>query len=91
MLITRGGTGIGLRFAIRFLAAGSTIWITGSDIEKLEMAGKDFPGLKIYVGDIGDALKREALSKFISETIPDLNVLINNAGFQRRVSLREQR
>lgn len=87
VLITGGSEGIGYGLAGRFLAAGSKVMVTGRNASKLEKAAGELPGLQTYVNDIRDPLQREALAEHAREAMPGLNVLINNAGIQRRVSL----
>jgi len=87
VLITGGSEGIGLGLAIRFLAAGSRVIITGRNVDKLNKAEEKFPALEIFINDIGKAEKREALAIHIIQTMPEINILINNAGIQRRVAL----
>lgn len=87
VMITGGSEGIGYGLAKRFLAAGSKVLVTGRNRLKLEKAADELPGLQIYVNDIGDPAQREALAAYIHTVMPDLNILINNAGIQRRVSL----
>lgn len=89
VVITGGSDGIGLGLAMRFQAAGANVLITGRSPAKLEKAAADLPGLRTYVSDISDPLQREALAKYIRTTMPDLHVLVNNAGMQRRISLAE--
>jgi uncharacterized oxidoreductase len=89
VLITGGSGGIGLGLAIRFMAAGSRVLVTGRNAAKLEKAAQDNPGLLTYVNDIGNPLQREQLAEHMSMVMPKLNVLINNAGFQRRLALAE--
>jgi len=87
VLITGGSEGIGLGLASRFLAAGSNVIITGRNAEKLEKAAQKLSGLRTYTNDISNAEQREVLAKYIRGNMPELNILINNAGIQRRVSL----
>jgi len=87
VLITGGSSGIGLGLTERFLAAGATVMITGRDARRLDSVAADRPGLRTFASDIGDAASREALAAHVRETMADINVLINNAGIQRRVSL----
>lgn len=87
VLITGGSDGIGLGLASRLLNAGSTVLVTGRSHEKLEYAAEAFPGLITFVNDIGLAEERERLANHVRETLPGVNVVINNAGIQRRVSL----
>jgi uncharacterized oxidoreductase len=87
VLITGGSEGIGKGLAARFLAVGSNVLITGRNAEKLEKTSKELSGLQTYVNDISNVAQREALAKYVREIMPSINVLINNAGIQRRVSL----
>jgi uncharacterized oxidoreductase len=87
VLITGGSNGIGRCLATRFLAAGSRVLVTGRSPEKLEEAARELPGLLTFVNDIGKAAEREALAGHVQSIMPGLNVLINNAGIQRRVPL----
>ena len=89
VLVTGGSEGIGLGLAKRFLAAGATVLVTGRNASKLEKAAKENPGLKTFVNDIGLPKERERLAAYLSETMPNLNVVINNAGIQRRIALAE--
>jgi uncharacterized oxidoreductase len=87
VLITGGSEGIGRGLAARFLGAGSAVLITGRNPKKLDRAARELPGLKTFVNDISTAQNRERLAAHVGETMPTLNVVINNAGVQRRVSL----
>ncbi len=87
VLITGGSEGIGRGLAERFLSAGSVVWITGRNAEKLGRAARELPGLNTFVNDIGRAEERERLAAHARDTMPGLDVVINNAGIQRRVSL----
>jgi uncharacterized oxidoreductase len=87
VLITGGSDGIGLGMAKRFLHAGSRVMITGRNAEKLEKAVLLYPRLATYVNDIGRPEQREALANHVTQTMLGLNILINNAGIQRRVAL----
>jgi uncharacterized oxidoreductase len=91
VLITGGSEGIGLGLATRYLAVGATVLITGRSPEKLARAVLDHPGLLTFVNDIGIPEEREALAAHVQQVFPGLNVLINNAGIQRRVSLAEDK
>jgi uncharacterized oxidoreductase len=88
VLITGGATGIGLAMAEHFLSGGSTVVICGRRKEKLEEARKKHPALHVRVADLGDETERERLHEWAVVTFPDLNVLVNNAGIQRTIDLR---
>ena len=89
VLITGGASGIGFALAERFLRAGSQVIICGRREEKLEEAGAKHPGLKTRVCDLAKETQRTALHKWVTNEFPRLNVLVNNAGIQRRVQLPE--
>ena len=87
VLITGGSDGIGRGLAERFLAAGSMVLVTGRSRAKLEHAAQELPALRTFVNDVSSPAEREVLAKHVHEALPTLNILINNAGIQRRVPL----
>jgi len=89
VLITGGSDGIGKSLAAKFIASGSRVLITGRNKEKLRTAASEIPGLEILVNDIGNPREREALAQYVKSRFPDLNMVINNAGIQRRIGLAE--
>jgi uncharacterized oxidoreductase len=89
VLVTGGGTGIGLAIAQRFLAAGSKVVVCGRRADKLAEAQAANPGLETIVADVATEAQRLALFEEAVRRFPDLNVLVNNAGIQRRVRLTE--
>lgn len=80
VLITGGGSGIGLALARELIATGNRVVACGRDEAKLVAAAADVPGLSIVRADVADAGDREALIREIRATYPTLNVLVNNAG-----------
>jgi uncharacterized oxidoreductase len=89
ILITGGASGIGYAFAERFLAAGSVVIVCGRREDKLREAKAKLPQVHTRVCDIGDEAERVALFDWATSEFPRLNVLVNNAGIQRRVNLSE--
>jgi uncharacterized oxidoreductase len=87
VLITAGTQGIGLGLAERFLAAGSSVVVTGRDSAKIDQTLRAFPRLHGWVSDISKAEDRASLATRIEAEFPFLNVVINNAGIQRRIAL----
>jgi len=87
VLITGGSEGIGKGLAVRFLNAGSKVLITGRNKEKLQQAAEENPGLLTFVNDIGEVSQRVALSEYVKEQFGVLDLLVNNAGIQRRIAL----
>lgn len=90
ILVTGGASGIGLAFARRFLDAGNTVIICGRREDKLREAAAQHPGLITHVCDLAQPGEREALIQWATTTHPALNVLVNNAGIQRRLRLGDQ-
>lgn len=84
VLITGGTSGIGLGLAERFLGAGARVVVTGRTSSKLAIANDR---LTFVASDIGSERDRIALAARVAELLPRLNVVINNAGIQRRVGL----
>ncbi len=89
LLITGGASGIGLALAARFLRAGSRVIACGRRVQALAAAAAAHPGLITHAGDVETAAGREALCAWATATHPEIDVLVNNAGIQRRVQLTE--
>jgi uncharacterized oxidoreductase len=87
VLITGGTQGIGLGLAERFLALGSSVIVTGRDLRKIDQTINALPGLHGWVSDISNPGDRISLAKRIESEFPAINIVINNAGIQRRISL----
>jgi len=87
VLVTGGGSGIGLAIAARLLAGGSRVIVCGRREETLREAAEAHPGLVTRVCDVGREEERAALFEWAVGEHPDLNVLVNNAGIQRRIAL----
>lgn len=87
VLITGGASGIGWALAERFLQAGSQVLICGRRADKLQEAQQQYPQLQVRPCDVGQASDRVALLEWVRTEFPQVNVLINNAGIQRRVQL----
>lgn len=80
VLITGGSSGIGLALAKKFIENGSTVIITGRNLQKLEAVQKNFPKIKIFQSDVTDDADARKLADDIQEKFGGLDVLINNAG-----------
>lgn len=87
ILITGGASGIGFALAERFLQAGSQVIVCGRREAALREAQARHPRLAIRVCDVAEDEERAALARWVTTAFPRLNVLINNAGIQRRVQL----
>ena len=91
VLITGGASGIGFALAERFLRAGSEVILCGRREEKLKEAREKHPEIRIHVCDLARESDRVALFDRAVKELPQLNVLVNNAGIQLRTSLAEPR
>ncbi|MCM3420234.1 SDR family oxidoreductase [Sphingopyxis alaskensis] len=89
ILVTGGASGIGLALAQRFLASGSDVIICGRDGDRLEAARSANPGLHILQADLARQADRERLARSVVDAYPNLNILVNNAGIQRRGRFRD--
>ena len=89
ILVTGGASGIGLALAARFLREGSQVIVCGRRADKLQEAAKLYPGLITHQADVATAKQREELFTWAKNHYPDLNMLVNNAGIQRRINLHE--
>lgn len=83
VLVTGGGTGIGLALAERFRAKGCRVAICGRRPEVLERHGH----FESLVCDLAIPEERERLAGVVAERFPDLSILVNNAGIQRALDL----
>lgn len=90
ILITGAGSGIGLALTERFHAAGNTVLICGRDATKLQDAANRLPGLRTLVCDVAQPAERVRLFEWATTECPQLNVVLNNAGIQREVTLDEE-
>ncbi|MGO4773225.1 SDR family oxidoreductase [Flavobacterium sp. W22_SRS_FK3] len=87
ILITGGASGIGLGLTQRFIEENNAVIICGRRAAVLEDVKAKFPTVITKVCDLSDEKERIALYEWIAENHPDLNVLINNAGIQKWVSV----
>jgi uncharacterized oxidoreductase len=84
ILITGGGTGIGLAFAKRFAARGNHVIICGRRAESLAAAKSETAALETIQCDVSTEAERLALVEEVVAKFPALNVLVNNAGIGKR-------
>lgn len=87
ILITGGASGIGLGLTERFIQENNTVIICGRRESVLNEVKAKFPTVITKVCDLAIEAERVALYEWIAENHPDLNVLINNAGIQKWVSV----
>jgi uncharacterized oxidoreductase len=82
ILITGGGTGIGLGLTERFLLEGNTVIICGRRESVLKEVADKHPAVITKVCDLSIDSERVALFQWVKTFHSDLNVLVNNAGIQ---------
>ena len=87
ILITGGGTGIGLGLTERFLKEGNTVIICGRREDVLQKVLAKFPTVIIKVCDLSLEAERIELFQWVSENHSNLNVLVNNAGVQNWMNI----
>lgn len=89
VLITGGGSGIGLALAQALLRRGNEVIICGRRRVRLQEAKRHNPGLHIRVCDVTRPASQRALVSWLTSEHKTLNVLVNNAGIQRPVDLQK--
>jgi len=80
ILITGGGSGIGLETAKQFSENGNKVIIAGRDESKLRKAIAQIPKADYIVADVTVEKDIKTLVHRITREFPDLNILMNNAG-----------
>jgi uncharacterized oxidoreductase len=87
ILITGGSSGIGLALAQRFVKAGNRVIVTGRRESALAEVRRGLPDVITVVSDSGSAADRAELAVTLAQRFPELNVVINNAGIQRKLDV----
>lgn len=89
VLITGGCSGIGLGLTEAFHRRGSTVIVCARDEKALAATADSLPGVVALPCDLADRRQREELAAEVLRRFPDLDVLVNNAGIQRYVDLKQ--
>ncbi|WP_316800732.1 SDR family oxidoreductase [Pedobacter frigidisoli] len=79
ILITGGGSGIGLEAAKQFLEIGASVIITGRNQEKLNAAKQLYPSLIAIQSDAGNEADAQSLFDKVKQ-LGGIDILYNNAG-----------
>jgi uncharacterized oxidoreductase len=87
ILLTGGSSGIGLALAHRLVAAGNVVIVTGRREGALDEVRRALPSVVTIPSDSGSAADRARLAAEVTSRFPALDVVINNAGIQRKVDL----
>ncbi|MEV5984141.1 SDR family oxidoreductase [Streptomyces sp. NPDC052051] len=83
VVISGGGTGIGLAAARAFAADGDQVLLVGRRAEVLEKAA--VPGSLSYAADLSDPHAVGGLARFVARELGTVDVLVNNAGGSGRL------
>nr|WP_294860549.1 SDR family NAD(P)-dependent oxidoreductase [uncultured Fluviicola sp.] len=81
ILITGGSAGIGFELAKQFSQLGNKVLITGRNADKLKQAADKLENVIPISGDVTDAQSTDQLVSQIKQEHPELNLVINNAGY----------
>jgi len=87
VLITGGGSGIGLAAARLFLQEGAKVAIAGRNASKLRQAAEGLKGgdrLVYHAADVSDAGQVQKLVEQATKALGRVDVLVNNAGLNIR-------
>jgi uncharacterized oxidoreductase len=87
VLVTGGTSGIGLALAERFIRGGSHVIVCGRREDKLRELQSKHPGIHTRACDVSVPAERVSLAEWAVREFPKLDVLVNNAGIQRRIDL----
>jgi NADP-dependent 3-hydroxy acid dehydrogenase YdfG len=83
VLVTGGGSGIGLAVARLFLDTGAKVAIAGRNVDRLRRAADSLHGgdrLTIFAADVSSAEQAEKLVRDATAKLGRIDILVNNAG-----------
>jgi len=89
ILITGGTGGFGFEFASKLIAFGNTVIITGRNAEKLQEVKAKLPEVFTIQSDVSKSDDIINLFNQVTKQFPELNIIINNAGEMRKISLHQ--
>jgi uncharacterized oxidoreductase len=81
ILITGGSAGIGFALAKTLTEKGNHVIITGRNAERLEKAAAQLKNVTPIVSDVASEQDVDQLVDTLTKQFPQLNVVINNAGY----------
>jgi len=87
VLVTGGSAGIGLEIAKLLASQDNRVIITGRNEERLARAAALSGNIIPFRADVTNAADVEALRTEIERKYPELNILINNAGYAEAYEL----
>ena len=80
VLVTAGGSGIGLAIAATFARAGARVHVSDIDEQSLAEAKRAQPAVSQTAGDVAKLADVERLFQDVERSLGGLDVLVNNAG-----------
>jgi NAD(P)-dependent dehydrogenase (short-subunit alcohol dehydrogenase family) len=80
VLVTAGGSGIGLAIARGFVQSGARVMVCDIDESSLHRTQGDLPGIMTAVADVSDERSVERLFEQVDARLGGLDVMVNNAG-----------
>lgn len=91
VLVTGGGSGIGLALASAFATRGNRVIVCGRNAAKLAAVRAENSAIDTFPCDIASDQDQHRLVEHITQKYPNLNVLINNAGIQHNYDFSDTR
>ncbi|MGU2195685.1 SDR family NAD(P)-dependent oxidoreductase [Pseudomonas aeruginosa] len=85
-LVTGGSSGIGLAIARRLRQQGYRIALVARDSQRLQRAAAELGGVPWMATDLSRREAVEAVAAWVGDTFQGLDVLVNNAGFTRKIA-----
>jgi 3-oxoacyl-[acyl-carrier protein] reductase len=89
VVISGGGTGIGLAAAQAFAAGGDRVLLLGRREEVLRRA--EVSGALVHTADVGDVAAVRGVARFVARELGAVDVLIHSAGGSGRLEPRVER
>lgn len=80
ILITGGGSGIGLAIAKAFNGLGNKVIVCGRDETKLREATMKVHGIEYIVCDVTNHSDIDSLAHYMKDRVGGITILVNNAG-----------
>lgn len=90
ILVTGGTGGFGVEFASKLIALGNMVIITGRNAQKLAEVKQALPAVHTIQSDVSKPEDIQRLYDQVTQQFPNLNILINNAGEMRKISLHHE-
>jgi uncharacterized oxidoreductase len=88
ILVTGGGSGIGLAIAKTFSEIGNNVIIAGRNEDKLKTESAELKNVSYFKADISNEQNVEALVNYINSEYGELDILINNAAITHVYNLK---